>query len=144
MGRDSCKILLLFWDVFVVLSIIPSTFFVTYQAIFNASVIWQWPIIYAGDMIYILSLIANFFRGYNDSRGRIITDQRKIIISYCRGSFLYDLISIIPFETAALVGNLNDLNYVIAVLRLNRFLRLYRVWTFLCKLFRREAILLDI
>lgn len=127
------EILLFLWDLFVVLSIIPSAFFVTYQAVFNASVVWQWPVIYAGDAIYITSMIANFFKSYTDSRGKVITDQRQIIMSYFRSSFLLDLVSIIPFEIVAVVGNMNDLDFMVAVLRLNRFLRLHRVWTFLCK-----------
>lgn len=129
----SKRVVLLFWDILVVISIIPSTFFVTYQAVFNASVVWQWPVIYAGDVIYIVAMTCNFFRSYTDSRGQVITARRLIVMSYLRSSFFCDLVSIIPFEIVAVVGSLNDLNYIIAILRLNRFIRLYRVWLFLCK-----------
>ena len=128
--NDATGVALLLWDTSVVISIIFSTFFVTYQAIFNASLIWQWPIIYVGDVIYIIYMVFKFYRSYTDSRGQVIINRRTIVF---RTSFLLDLISIIPFEITAVVGNFDDLNYMVAVLRLNRFIRLYRVWMFLCK-----------
>ena len=134
MSKDSEAALLL-WDAFVTFSIIPSTFFVTYQAVFNASVAWQWPVIYAGDVIFITSLATSFFRQYTDSRGQVIADQSVILMSRVRStSFFLNLVSIIPLEVAAVVGNLDDLNYIVAVLRCNRVLRLYHVWLFLCEL----------
>lgn len=133
MNKDNRPVLLL-WDAFVAFSIIPSTFFVTYQAVFNASVAWQWPVIYAGDVIYITSLATDFFRKYTDGRGQIVTDQSLILLSRVRSiSFFLDLISIFPFEVVPVVGKLDDLNYAVAVLRCNRVLRLYHVWLFLCE-----------
>ena len=125
--------LILLWDTFVMLSIIPSTFFVSYQAIFNASLLWQWPVIYIGDFIYIIASLANFFRSYMDDRGRPITDRMVIAVSYLRGHFFYDLLTIVPFEVFAILAKLDDLNFSMAIMRLNRIFRLYKVWVFICK-----------
>lgn len=134
MERYSWGNILLPWDIFVVMSVIPSIILVPYQAAFDASVVWHWPFIYIGDLIYIISLVLMFFRSYTNRRGEVVTDQKLIIKYYLHNSFIYDLISVIPFEMLAVAGNSNDLKYVVAILRLNRILRLHRVWTFLCKL----------
>lgn len=118
------------WDVFVICSIIPSTFLVFYQAFFNAAVLWHSAIIYAADAIYVVSIALKFCRSYQNYRGEIITRREETIKHYLRTSFFYDLLSIIPFEVIAAFGK--D-KYVAALLRLNRSLRLYRIWTFLCE-----------
>lgn len=121
------------WDVFVVCSIIPSTFLVIYQAFFNAAVVWHWIVIYAGDIIYVTSVILRCFRSYQNHRGEIITDKEQIVTHYLCSSFLYDFLSIVPFEVIAVIGGVDGLNYVAALLRLNRSLRLYHIWIFLCE-----------
>jgi hypothetical protein len=123
----------LIWDTLVAVSVIPSTFFVTYQAIFNASLVWQWPFIYGGDVIYITSMAVNFFKSFTNSRGQLVTNGRVIVLTYLRTSFFYDFVSIIPFEVIAVLGGLDDLDFMVAVMRLNRLVRLYKVWIFLCK-----------
>lgn len=133
MARYFWENILLSWDIFVVISVIPSIILVPYQASFNASVVWHWPVIYIGDFIYIISLLLMFFRSYTNSRGEVVTDQKLIMKYYLRTSFIYDFLSVIPFEMIAIVGNSDDIKYVVAILRLNRILRLHRVWTFLCK-----------
>ena len=121
------------WDVFVMFSIIPSTFLISYQAAFNATIAWQWAIIYAGDVIYITSMGLRFFRSYVTNKGEIVTDKETIVFHYLRTSFLYDLITILPLEIFAIAQNKDDISYVMALLRANRGFRLYRVWIFLCK-----------
>lgn len=133
MKNSSWRMLLVTWDVLVTCSIIVSTFLVTYQAIFNAAVVWHWAVVYAGDVIFITSVGLNFLRSYTNHRGEVITDKKLIMFRYLCTSFFYDLLSIIPFEMVAIIGEFNDLNYMVAILRLNRSLRLYQVWTFLCE-----------
>ena len=127
-GRD---VLTTLWDVFVICSIIPSSFLVFYQAFFNAAVLWHCAIIYAADAIYMVSIVLKFCRSYQNHRGEIVTRKEEIIKHYLCTSFFYDLISIIPFEVIGLFGD--DQKYITALLRLNRSLRLYRIWTFLCE-----------
>lgn len=127
------KFFLFLWDLSVVISIVPSVFLVTYQAIFNASIVWHWVFIYAGDVIFIISLCLKFFRSYTDDRGEVVSEKRLIIFHYLRTSFFYDLASSIPLEIIPAIINVDDLNYFVALLRLNRSLRLYPVWAFICK-----------
>ena len=133
MGATILKKLLFAWDVIVVISIIPSIFLVIYQAAFDASVVWHWTVTYSGDVLYVIWIVLNCFRSYTNKRGEEIRDQEMIIIHYALTSFVLDLISVLPFELFAMVGGASDLNYVVAIMKLNRLLRLYRVWKFLCK-----------
>ncbi len=128
-----CKRLLFVWDVLVVISIIPSIFLVTYQAAFDASVVWHWAVTYSGDVLYIIWIVLNCLRSYTNKIGEEIKDQEMIIIHYALTSFVFDLISVVPFELFVVMGDASGLNFVVAIMRLNRPLRLYRVWTFLCK-----------
>ena len=134
MNFDNKKLVLLAWDVVVVISIVPSVFLVVYQATFDATVGWHWALTYSGDVLFIAWIVLNCLRSYTNKRGEEIKDQEMIIIHYALTSFAVDLVSVLPFEMFAVVGGLSDLGYVVAVLRLNRLLRLYRVWTFLRKL----------
>ena len=122
-----------FWDMFVIISIVPSTFLVTYQSIFDSSVAWQWVIVYTGDFIYIIAMGLKFFRSYVTSRGECITDREKIIVHYLRTGFFLDLFSVMPFEIFTFLGDINDKTFTLAMWRVNRYIRLYRVWMFLCK-----------
>ena len=132
MKRRNISILSL-WDVFVILSIIPTTFLVIYQAFFNAAVIWHWAVIYIGDVIYVFAVIVRCCRSYRNYRGEIVTDKGEIFRHYLCTSFVYDFLTIIPFEVIAMIGGVEDLHYYSAILRLNRTLRLYKIWMFLCK-----------
>lgn len=134
MNLKNKKLVLFGWDLLVVISIIPSVFLVVYQAAFDATVGWHWALTYSGDVLFIIWIVLNCIRSYTNKRGKEIKDHEMIIIHYALTSFAIDFISVLPFETFAIVGGLSDLSYVVAVLRLNRPLRLYRVWAFLRKL----------
>lgn len=124
---------LFFWDLVVVVGIVFSTFCVTYQAVFNASVIWQWPVIYTGDALFLVSMILRFFRSYTNKKGETVTDTESIALHYLQTHFIFDLLSILPLELFALAQGKFNTAFAVAVLRLNRIIRLYRVWSFLCK-----------
>ncbi len=124
-----------FWDMFVIISILPSTFLVTYQSIFDSSVAWQWAIVYTGDFIYVVAMGLRFFRSYVTDRGEWITDREKIVFHYLRTYFFLDLFSVMPFEIFTFLGDITDKTFTLAMWRLNRYIRLYRVWMFLCKIF---------
>ena len=136
---DFLKRALFLWDVTVVISILPSIFLVIYQVAFDASVVWHWAVTYTGDVLYILWIILNCLRSYTNKRGELIEDREMIIIHYVLTSFAIDLISVIPFELLAVVGGADDFNYVVAIMRLNRTLRLYRVWSFLRKKYPKSV-----
>lgn len=124
--------LLLFWEVAVVISIIPSAFLVTYQVVYNASVMWQWVIIYAGDAIFTISVGIRFFESYTTRRGEVIKDWKMTALHYLRTYFILDFISVIPFELLVIQVP-HDKAFSMAIFRMNRYIRIYRVWLFLCK-----------
>ena len=118
------------WDVIVVLSIIPSSFLVTFQVFYNAGIPWQWSIVYITDLIYIASIVVQFLRSYR-KRGVEITSKKKIALHYVCRSFFPDLISVLPLELFCFIAP--NTTYISAFLRLNRCIRCYKVWTFLCE-----------
>lgn len=121
------------WDVLVVCSINLSASLVIYQAFFDATVTWQWALIYTVDMLFLIEIVLRFCRGYQNFRGETIKHKEFVILHYLRTLFFPDLVSTIPFESIALLAGVDDMLYFVAMLRLNRLLRLYRVWKFLCK-----------
>ena len=119
-----------FWDVIVVLSTIPSIFFVTFQ-VFYSAIPWQLSIIYIADLIYLISIVANFFKSYT-KKGVKITSKKKIALHYISTTFFLDFVSILPLEVFCFAAS--NVLFVSALLRLNRCIRCYKVWTFLSKL----------
>lgn len=121
-----------YWDVFLIISIIVTGFLVTFQIVYDSSVYWQWIVIYIGDGIFFLSIIFRFFRSYTDERGEKIADLEGIAKKYLSSYFILDVISIIPIEIIAFGLPKRDVQeYFLAAFRLNRYIRLYRVWLFL-------------
>lgn len=126
----------------MVISIIPTAFLTTYQAVYNASVVWQWALIYAGDAIYIISIGIRFFQSYTTRRGEVIKDWEKTALNYLRTWFIFDLVSVIPFEVFVIQGVVHGKDFSMAIFRLNRYIRLYRIWLFLCKF--TQSVLIEI
>lgn len=120
----------LMWEIVVAVSVILSIFLVTFQAVFHASLVWQWVLIYALDVLYVVSIVMRFVTGYK-KRGVLVTERRKIALHYLKTYFIPDLLSVLPLEIFAFASA--DAILVAAFLRLNRCIRCYRVWTFLSK-----------
>ena len=127
--------LLLNWEALVSISIIPSAFLVSYQVVYNASVMWQLAIIYAGDVIFIISIVIRFFQSYTTRRGEVIKDWRETAFHYLRTYFILDTITVIPFEFLVIQEIFQDKLFLMAILRMNRYIRIYRVWLYLCKFY---------
>ena len=120
----------LVWEVIVAASVVPSIFLVTFQAVFHANLLWQWVLIYALDVVYVVSIILRFMTGYK-KRGVTVAEQSKIALNYLKTFLIPDLLSVFPLELFALASA--DTVYIAAFLRLNRCIRCYKVWTFLGK-----------
>ena len=114
------------WETLVVSSIVPSFLLVTFQAAFHADIAWQWGIIYALDVLYALSIVLRFFSGYQE-RGVQVSDRKKIALHYLKTSFAPELLSVLPVEVFSFAAS--EPVWAAAVMRLNRCLRCYRVWT---------------
>ena len=120
----------LLWESVVVCSAIVSVFLVSYQAIYHAGLLWQWVLAYAMDVVYFAYVVYRFLRPFK-KRGELVTDKKKIALNYIRTSFLPDLLSVLPIEIFSFAGS-NPI-YITGFLRLNRFIRCYKVFWFLCK-----------
>lgn len=120
----------LIWEIVVAVSVILSIFLVTFQAVFNANLVWQWVLIYALDVLYVVSIVLRFVTGYK-KRGVLVAERRKIALHYLKTYFIPDLLSVLPLEIFAFAST--DAILVAAFLRLNRCIRCYRVWIFLSK-----------
>lgn len=120
----------LLWEAVVVCSATVSTFIVSYQAIYHAGILWQWVLVYAMDIIYTAYIVYRFVRPFK-KRGELVTDKNKIALNYFCTSFLLDLLSVLPLEIFSVVGS-NPI-YIAGFLRLNRCIRCYKVFGFLCK-----------
>jgi len=121
-------------EAIVLISVVLSAFLVTFQVFYNASLEWQWIVIYSCDAIYLSSLVSKFCKGYYDKRGEKVTDWSETAEKYLRTYFVIDIISILPLESfGLLVEEPNIRLFIMAFLRINRFIRIYRVWHFLSK-----------
>lgn len=98
----------------------------TFQAAFHADIAWQWGVIYALDVLYALSIVLRFFSGYQE-RGVQVSDRRKIALHYLKTSFAPELLSVLPIEVFSFAAS--EPIWAAAIMRLNRCIRGYRVWT---------------
>ena len=130
------SILLAAWEALVAASIIPSVLLILFQIPFDAGIVWQWVFIYLADAIFIASMVARFLTGFM-KRGVLVTDRKLVVLYYLKRSFSVDLLSVIPFELFAFAatGSREETLALAAILRLNRCIRCYRVWTFIGKYF---------
>ncbi len=123
------RIAVYLWDVIVVISVLPSIFLVTFQAFYSADILWHWPIIYVTDAVYLVNIVATFFRSFK-RRGVKITSKNDIAVNYFCSSFFPDLASVLPLELFSFAAS--NVIYAGSLLRLNRCIRCYKPWTFLC------------
>ena len=113
------------------LSVHVTLFLVGYQAVFNASInIWQYVLIYLGDLVYLINTILYFCTAIK-CRGKIIRDRDVIIKRNRDVYFVTDVLSLLPLEIFGLGAS--SMLFAMALLRLNRVLRIIRITRFLCK-----------
>ena len=122
------------WEALVAASIVPSIVLVVFQAAFDAGIKWQWVILYIADALFVASMVARFLTGYKE-RGALITNRKLVVLHYLKRSFSVDLLSVLPLEVFAFAatGSHEETLALAAFLRLNRCIRCYRVWTYICK-----------
>ena len=124
--------LLAVWEALVAASVLPSVFLVVFQAALDAGTVWQWVVIYLADGLFLLAMLARFLTGYVE-RGVLVTDRKSVVLHYLKRSFSADLASVFPLELFAFAatGSREETLVLAALLRLNRCIRCYRVWTFI-------------
>lgn len=115
---------IVFWNILIGLSMVYTSIFMPFLLVFpqDSSNDYIDPIdklmasLYAGDFIINLNLAI-----YSKS-GHLITNRKKILLSYLKSWMLFDLIAFFPFETVLEI----DSKYP-AIFKLARISRLYKL-----------------
>ena len=50
------------------------------------------------DFAFVCDLLVNVFSAYLDDEGKLITNNKKIVLHYAKGWFIIDLIASFPFN----------------------------------------------
>eukprot|EP00111_Clytia_hemisphaerica_P018593 TCONS_00054981-protein len=78
------------------------------------------------EFIFITDIILNFRTTYiNAKTGRLVTNPKQIAFNYLKHWFVLDMIAVLPFDVIYFCHN--DWAYIVAVLKLTRLLRLFRI-----------------
>lgn len=119
-------------DLVVLTTVVCSYLAVCYQAAFNSSLTWLLVLFYVCDALYFLYVLARFVVGYKD-RGVVVRSVRKSAVRQLKSTFTVDALSLLPLELLALAAG--DAAFTVAaLLRLNRVLRCYRLFSFFSEL----------
>lgn len=93
------------------------------------------------NLIFILDMALVFVMPYEGKDGVWVTNKRKLAMTYFKGMFIIDLLSVMPFDIVAATStnsNVGDLK-VLRVLKLFRLLKMLRIFRGLKIVKRYEA-----
>ena len=86
------------------------------------------------DFLFLIDIVVNFHLAYEDKKGKIIFDKKKIGLRYLKSWFIIDLISSFPMElvyTQAFTEESNSqyiqLNNIIKVIKIFKISRLTKI-----------------
>jgi hypothetical protein len=123
------------WELLLVALVLVSGILVTYQVAFVRRVdVGGSVVVYLIDLVFLADIARNFRFPYRE-RGIRVTDARQIARHYRHGTFVADLVAVVPFDVVLLPwrGVLLGGVSVVLFLRLLRLLRVVR----LLAIFRR-------
>ncbi|XP_022094111.1 uncharacterized protein LOC110981133 isoform X3 [Acanthaster planci] len=118
------------WEVVRVAVAILMAFTVTLQASFSHMDVALWVINYSLDLICYIDMYLKFHTAFYNENNVLVTHPISTAKHYFKTNFLIDLVACFPAELIgyAVLGTFtSDAIHVYAVLRLNRFLQMYRV-----------------
>ena len=102
------------------------------------------------DAAFLTDVVINMFSAYYDEDNRLVTNRRKIIMTYLRGWFLVDLVVSFPFnlienqlDSGTNSGNYNNILRLLRLPRLYRLLKIARLIK-LINFVKRSAIVVKI
>ena len=121
------------WQDFVILTVLCVVCGEAFLAAFDATPTALWVLMYICDFIYLVDMILMFFTAYKNKDGIWITHRRKIVYHYLAGHFPLDVLSLLPIGLIAFSLNHDELWMNMSFLRLNRLLRVYRIFAFFGK-----------
>lgn len=123
------------FDILMLFASCENTFSQAYQAAFGAVEpgIQMYVELYMIEGFFFLDLLFCFFQEYKDEETyTIISDVKKIAKHYVKGSFVFDLLAIIPIQeliewNRSTSGGIGDINRLYKLLKLLRVPRLFEL-----------------
>lgn len=79
------------------------------------------------DSIFFMDMVLTFFTAYEDDRGIVVVEFKKIAINYFKGWFWIDLVSTFPLYLILDPSVLPGASSVNGLLRLARLPRIYKL-----------------
>lgn len=111
------------WDILITFTLLFTALVSPYRIAFVEVDSFGWSIVESmTDCIFGIDLCLNFFFAYYDEQDEIIALRAKIAVTYLRGWFLIDLITVIPVSQIISYGQVNG-----NIARIARLPRLYRL-----------------
>lgn len=121
------------WEISVNFSIFISSLMVMFLAAFESSFIRMWMLVYIAEFFQILDMIKTTCTAYTNNKGILVKERQMIVKRYLRTAFLWDLTSAFPTEILVIAFPEYSTLQVMSLLRLNRLLRLYKVYAYISK-----------
>ena len=121
-----------FWSPIVVILLIYTTTLMPYTLVFyDMEDTWDdsWFVFQnVVDILFWTDLTINMFSSYYNDEGTLVTDRKKVIMTYVKTWFVIDLMACIPFDLIenALSGDSSNTKKI-QLVRLSKLPRLYRI-----------------
>jgi len=111
------------WDIFVIACVLYVAFVVPFRLGFHMKdTLALMTVSYSIDVCFLIDIILTFLTEvYDEVECLMIATHRQIAIHYLKGWFLFDLVSIFPFELLFRDdNNLTDINQGIRIARITK------------------------
>lgn len=113
------------WDLIIAFMLIFTALVSPYRIAFVDVDTLEWTVIETIiDCIFGVDLLLNFFFAYYDNQDDIVDSRKKIAMSYLKGWFFIDLLTILPISQ---ILNTSDFGNLSKIARLPKLYRLIKV-----------------
>lgn len=68
---------------------------------------------YIVDVMFIIDIFINFRTTFVDSNDEVVSDPCRVAVNYMKGWFVVDLLAAIPFELLIMIGNTDQVSFII-------------------------------
>lgn len=127
------------WQTFCIITCIVSSFYYAYIAAFyqNIDEGVKFHIRYGFEIVFLIDMISQFFTSFTSSNktGKFSIREFSLILDhYIKGSFVKDLIPLLPLQYLSIPDNKQDLFLLIKIFRLTKGLEMMNVTRFMVSL----------
>jgi len=118
-----------FWEFIIGLNVLYTVLILPYVVSFLDDVGVAFTVIgFITDGIWFIDIILTFFMAFEDREDRLVTSRKKIIWRYLKGWFIFDLVSILPFDY--MFGIRKSFNNLIRIAKLHKLFRFAKLTKF--------------